>query len=153
VTPEQRAEPADALELAGELRSAVNRLAYVLRAPAAERGVTPTRLTALATLERLGPMRPGDLATRLQITAASMSRLTEVLGQGGWITRTADPADRRACLLALSGHGTETLAELRRENARDLAADIGTLSREQEQALRAALPVLALLADRHLGEG
>ena len=51
----------------------------MLRAPVAQHGVTPTRLTALATLEKHGPMRPGELADRMSISAASMSRLTEVL--------------------------------------------------------------------------
>ncbi|MDX6325050.1 MAG: hypothetical protein QOK15_1404 [Nocardioidaceae bacterium] len=137
-------------DLAGGLRTAINRLAHVLRAPATSRGVTPTRLTALAILDRHGPLRPGDLAARMNITAASMSRLTEVLEQGGWVTRDPDPGDRRACLLELSAHGRATLAEVGRENARDLAADIGTLTRDERAALEAALPVLTLLGDRHL---
>lgn len=136
-------------ELAGGLRTAVNRLAHALRSPATNQGVTPTRLTALAILERHGPLRPGDLAARMNISPASMSRLTEVLEQGHWVTRDVDPADRRACLLDLSDHGRTTLADLRRDNDSDLAADIGTLSDQDRAALAAALPVLIALADRH----
>jgi DNA-binding MarR family transcriptional regulator len=137
-------------ELAGGLRTAVSRLAHVLRSPATEKGVTPTRLTALATLERHGALRPGDLATRMNITAASMSRLTEALEDGGWVTRDADPDDRRACLLRLSQHGLTTLEGLRRENDSELSNDIVSLSEHDRAALEAALPVLIALADRHL---
>lgn len=137
-------------ELAGGLRSVVNRLAHVLRSPVARQGVTPTRLTALAILERHGPLRPGDLAARMNISAASMSRLTEVLEEGRWIRRGSDPADGRACLLSLSDHGRETLAELRRESTSTLADDIRSLTEEQRAALDAALPVLAQLVDKGL---
>jgi DNA-binding MarR family transcriptional regulator len=137
-------------ELAGGLRTAVNRLAHVLRSPATDKGVTPTRLTALATLERHGPLRPGDLATRMNITAASMSRLTEALESGGWVSREDDPDDRRACLLKLSPHGHATLEGLRRENDSKLTTDISSLSEQDRAALEAALPVLTALADRHL---
>lgn len=137
-------------ELAGGLRTAVSRLVHALRSPATDKGVTPTRLAALATLERHGPLRPGDLATRMNITAASMSRLTEALEDGGWVSRDADPADRRACLLELSVHGRTTLEGLRRETDSELANDISSLSEQDRAALEAALPVLTALADRHL---
>lgn len=137
-------------ELAGGLRTAVNRLAHALRAPAAEHGVTPTRLTALAMLERHGPMRPGALAARMQITPASMSRLTDALEEGLWVVREPDQDDRRACLLRLSEHGAATLADLRLENATQLAADIAELDIADQAALEAALPILTTLADLHL---
>jgi DNA-binding MarR family transcriptional regulator len=147
-----RSRRSDSAQLAAELSAAVNRLAHALRAPAVSQGITPTRLTALAMLDRHGRLRPGDLAARLNITAASMSRLTEVLEQGGWINRDPDPADRRACLLELSDHGRATLAGVRRENITDLTTDISELTGEQRAALEAALPVLALLAERRLEE-
>lgn len=136
--------------LAGGLRTVVNRLAYVLRRPMAEQGVTPTRLTALITLEKLGPMRPGDLAAKLNISAASVSRLTEALLEGGWVEREPDPDDRRACLLDLTGAGAGSLETLRREGAGELADGLRELPEEDQQALAAALPVLAALADRSL---
>lgn len=141
---------ADVAELAGGLRTAVSRLAHILRSRALDQGMTPTRLTVLATLERHGPLRPGDLASRMNITAASMSRLTEALEDGGWVTRDPDPADRRACQLRLNAHGRMTLDGLRRENDSELADDISSLSAHDRAALEAALPVLTALADRHL---
>jgi DNA-binding MarR family transcriptional regulator len=137
-----------AIELAVGVRNVVARLSYSLRSVATRDGVTPTRLTAMGILERRGPMRPGDLAARLNITAASMSRLTEALEQGEWVDRAADPDDRRACLLSLSDHGRTALESLREENAQELAAQIRELSESDREAVQRALPVLARLTER-----
>jgi DNA-binding MarR family transcriptional regulator len=94
------------------LASAVNRLAHVLRGPVARHGVTPTRLTALATLEKHGPLRAGELADRIDISAASMSCLTEVLLNGGWADRKPDPAERRAFLLSLSSWRRQRMCDV-----------------------------------------
>lgn len=143
-----RSGDAQVAELAGGLRTVVNRLGHVLRGSAARQGVTPTRLTALVTLERHGALRAGDLAARLSITAASMSRLAEVMEEGGWVRREADPEDRRASLLSISDHGRATLAELRRESTGELAEGILALTGDERAALQAALPVLVALAER-----
>lgn len=138
-------------ELAGELRTVINRLAFQLRAPAMRNGITPTRLSTLAALERSGPLRPGDLAGRLGITAASMSRLCDALEDAGLVRRTPDPRDHRATRLEVTGHGTAKLAEVRRAGTQEMVEDIGELAPEDRDALAAALPVLASLADKHLG--
>ena len=140
------------LELAAGVRNVVVRLAYSLRSVAARDGVTPTRLTAMGLLERHGPLRPGDLAARLNITAASMSRLAEALEQGRWVERGPDPDDRRACLLSLSAHGKAALETLRRENAEELAARIRDMSDADRDAIRDALPVLARLTEQLFDE-
>lgn len=137
-------------ELAGELRTVVNRLAYALRSPVVRDGITPTRLSALMVLRKFGPLRPGALAERLHISAASASRLTDVLIDGGWARREPDPSDGRACLLSLSPHGEAALEKLRREGTGDLAGGIEELTDEQREALAAALPVLARLADGYV---
>lgn len=137
-------------ELAGGLRTVVNRLAYALRSPVAGDGITPTRLASLMTLMKYGPLRPGDLAARLHISAASASRLVDVLVEGEWIWREPDPDDRRATLLSLSTHGAEALEKLRREGTGELAAGIEALPADQRESLSAALPALIALADHFL---
>jgi DNA-binding MarR family transcriptional regulator len=134
-------------QLAGGLRTVVTRLNHFLRGPVARRGVTPTRLAAMATLEKRGAMRAGDLADSLSITAASMSRLGESLEDGGWVARKPDPEDRRAQLLSLSEHGQDTLETMRREGAGELADAIRSLPEVDRDALAAALPVLVRLSD------
>ncbi|HEY6932137.1 MAG TPA: MarR family transcriptional regulator [Marmoricola sp.] len=138
-------------ELAGGLRTVINRLAFHLRAPAMQSGITPTRLSALVALELSGPMRPGALAARLGITAASMSRLCDALEESGLVRRTPDPDDHRATRLRLTEEGAQALARIRRAGTAELVADISGLPPDQRAALEAALPVLVSLADKHLG--
>lgn len=97
-----------------------------------------------------GPLRPGALAERLSISAASASRLIDVLIDGGWARRDPDPSDGRACLLSLSPQGEAALERLRREGTGDLAAGIEELTDAQREALAAALPVLVALADGYV---
>ena len=140
------------VELAGELRTVINRLAFHLRTPAMEHGITPTRLSALVALERSGPLRPGDLAGRLGITAASMSRLCDVLEEASLIRRDPDSDDQRATRLTITAHGATELAGVRRAGTEELVEDLRGLTRAERKALAAALPVLVSLADKHLGQ-
>lgn len=137
-------------ELAGRLRTTINRLAFHLRGPATRQGITPTRLAAMAALRAAGTLRPGDLAIRLGISAVSMSRLTDVLAEGGLVERNPDPDDRRACLLRLTTGGAAALESLRQEGTGQLREDLIGLTPKEFAALSAALPILESLADRHL---
>lgn len=136
------------VRVADGLRTTVVRLNHCLRQPGNRRGVTPTQLTAMATLERCGPMRPGDLADQLSVTASTVSRLIEALEDGGWIAREPDQRDRRAQLLTLTAHGRETLETLRREGTHEIAEAIRALPETDQESLAAALPVLATLTDQ-----
>lgn len=138
-------------ELAGELRTVINRLSFHLRSPAMESGITPTRLSTLVALERSGPLRPGELAGWLGITAASMSRLCDALEDAGLVRRTPDPGDQRATLLSLTDHGRDELGRIRSAGTAELVADLAELPPAEREALRGALPVLVRLADKHLG--
>lgn len=137
-------------ELAGGLRTVIHRLAFHLRAPAAERGLTPSRLAVLVLLSKRGPTRPGDLAATVGIRPASMSRLVESLEEEQWVARSPDADDRRAHLLELTPRGRRTLHALRTEGTTWLSEEIATLSGQELHALEAALPVLEKLADRRL---
>lgn len=137
-------------DVAAGLRAAVNRLAYHLRTPATERGLTPSRLSALLFLHRYGAQRPGELAAAVGIRPASMTRLGETLEDEGWVTRTADPDDRRACRLELTAYGVEVLQAWRREGTTWLSDEIATLDAGERAVLEDALPVLEKLADRRL---
>ncbi len=146
---------ADALRrLAGDLRAEVNRLAYHLRLPATRSGITPTRLAALAALAHAeSGLRAGDLAARMGITPASMSRLIEILVDAGWADRTRDPDDARAALLTLTPQGRRAIEELRHENVAVLAANLAALDPEERDLLDQAVPLLRALSDHLLAAG
>jgi DNA-binding MarR family transcriptional regulator len=141
------------LDLAGALRTEVNRLAYHLRTPATRSGVTPTRLAALGALAKHPDgLRQGDLAAIIGMSAPSMTRLAELLLEPGWVTRERDSADARAYVLRLSASGEQTLANVRDAGTRQLLDDMGQLSDRERATLVAAVPVLRKLADLRLNE-
>lgn len=132
-------EPTDIADLAARLRMGIVRTARRLRQEAAGEGteLTPTAASALATVERHGPLTPSELARIERIKRPTATRILRVLEETGLVDRAPDPADRRSALVSVNAAGRERLRRLRRrKNAflarrmRDLAAaDIATLDR------------------------
>src|ERR1700748_1187381 len=87
------------------LRVALARLSRRLRRHELA-GLTPTQLAALATVERLGPPRPGDLDAAEGIAPSTLTRIVSVLEDSGYVRRDADPKDARASTLAITTKGT-----------------------------------------------
>lgn len=124
---------------AARLRMAIVRTARRLRQEAAEGGaeLTPTAGSALATVERHGPLTPSELAAIERIKRPTATRILRGLLEAGLIDRAPDPADGRSSLVSVNADGRERLRRLRgRKNAylarrmRDLpAADVEALDR------------------------
>jgi DNA-binding MarR family transcriptional regulator len=134
------------------LRVALARLSRRLRRHELA-GITPTQLAALATVERAGPMRLGDLAAVEGIAPSTLTRLVTALEESGYVRRGADPSDARASTLAITSLGSEALERIRTENTRMLAVSLRGLTPGQRAALAAALPVLEQLAEADPPEG
>ncbi len=60
----------------------------------------------LRVLSRRGPQRPGEVASELGSTAATLTGLIDGLESDGLVTRSAHPNDRRSVLLSLTPAGT-----------------------------------------------
>ncbi|HEY7949274.1 MAG TPA: MarR family transcriptional regulator [Solirubrobacterales bacterium] len=135
------AETTDTLltDSAARLRMAIVRTARRLRQEAAGEGaeLTPTAGSALATVERHGPLTPSELAAIERIKRPTATRTLRVLLEAGLIERAPDPVDGRSSLVSVNAAGRERLRRLRgRKNAylarrmRDLPpADVETLDR------------------------
>jgi DNA-binding MarR family transcriptional regulator len=128
------------------LRVAIARLSRRLRKHELA-GLTPTQLSALATVEQAGPLRLGDLAAAERIAPSTLTRLVSVLEDRGYVERRAVPGDARAWTLVVTSRGHEVLDRIRQENTALLADSLLTLSPDQLAALAAALPALEQLAD------
>ena len=135
------AETTDTLltDSAARLRMAIVRTARRLRQEAAGEGaeLTPTAGSALATVERHGPLTPSELAAIERIKRPTATRILRGLLEAGLIDRAPDPADGRSALVSVNPAGRERLRRLRgRKNAylarrmRDLPpADVEALDR------------------------
>jgi DNA-binding MarR family transcriptional regulator len=76
------------------------------------RGLSPTGITALASLHLDGAQSPSQLAALLEITTASATELLDKLAHLGLVTRRPHPRDRRKLLIELTDHGTEQITDI-----------------------------------------
>jgi DNA-binding MarR family transcriptional regulator len=128
------------------LRTALLRLSRRLRRHEVA-DLTPTQLSALATVARDGPLKLGDLAAAERIAPSTLTRLVSALEERGFVERAPVPGDARASLLSVTALGTEMLERIRQETTSLLAANLRTLPADQLAALAAALPALEHLSD------
>jgi DNA-binding MarR family transcriptional regulator len=127
---------------AARLRLGIVRTARRLRQEAATEagGLTPTSTSALATIDRHGPLTPSELAEFERVKRPTVTRTLGCLEREGLVERTADPNDGRSSLVSVNAAGRERLRRLRgRKNAylarrmREMAgADIEALERAAE---------------------
>lgn len=157
-TEPQAAVSSTLAESAARLRLAIVRTARRLRQEAAGAGgaeLTPTSASALATVERHGPLTPSELAEVERVKRPTATRTLRVLLDAGLVDRTPDPTDGRSSLVSINAAGRERLRRLRgRKNAylarrmRDLPpADLETLERAA-QILEGILEEPRRTADR-----
>lgn len=132
--------------LASTLRLGVMRLARRMRAQRADTMLTLSQLAALATLDRHGPLTPGELAAHEKISPPSMTRLLGVLESSDLVVRTAHPTDRRQVTLAVSPEGHALLKEDRRRRDVWLAQRLKDLDAEEIAVLTRAAGILDKLA-------
>ena len=80
-------------DTAARLRASVMRLHRRLRptAAGASAGLTPTRLSVLYTVVRLGPIRLSELAAEEGINPTMLSRVIGDLADAGLVTASAIP--------------------------------------------------------------
>lgn len=131
---------------AGRLRLALVRLSRRLRHQA-DAGITPSQLSALATLDRVGPLPLRDLAAHERIGSSTLTRIVAALEQEGLLDRVTDPNDRRCTLAHVTPAGAALISEARERGTRLLADRIAALPEDDAAALAAAVPVLERLLD------
>lgn len=132
--------------LAAELRLAVMRLARRLRqqAPA---DVTPSMLSALTVVERLGPITLGDLAGFERVRPPTMTRIVTRLEEDGLVEREPDESDGRVTRLELSSAGRKLIAKNRTRKDAYLADRLKRLSPRERARLEAGIEVIQRLLD------
>lgn len=133
------------LETVARLRLAINRIGRRMRVHGGV-GPTSSQVSALATVEKCGPLRIGDLAFREGVAAPTMTRVVAALDQLGYLERRPDPDDGRSSQVGISQEGHALLENLRRDRTAYLAERVATLSDVQRAQLVTALPVLETLA-------
>ncbi len=131
-------------DTAAKLRMAIVRTSRRLRQEAATEtsGLTPTSVSALATVERHGPLTPSELAGIERVKRPTMTRTLGCLEREGLVERTPDPTDGRSSLVAINGAGRERLSRLRSRKNAYLARRMRELSADEVETLQRAAEIL-----------
>ena len=100
---------------------------------------TLPRFDLMAQLERAPKgLKMGELSRRMMVTGGNVTGITDLLEREGLVERAADPADRRATLVRLTGAGRRAFAAMAAEHERWIVESFRALS-GREMATMAAL--------------
>jgi DNA-binding MarR family transcriptional regulator len=127
--------------VAAHLRVVVARTARRLRQEAGT-DLSPSQTSALAAVERHGPLTPSELATCERIQRPTATRVLGRLEEAGLVARAADPTDRRSSLVSLTAEGRALLEDLRTRKDVYLARRLETLEAEELAVLERAADIL-----------
>lgn len=139
------ASAVDATQVA-RLRLVVMRLARRLRQQA-EGDVTASLLSALSSVERLGPLTLGELASVEQVQPPSMTKIVTRLEELSFVTREVDARDRRVARVQVSDEGRRYVARSRTRKNAYLAERLRRFDPEERALLERALPLLERLVE------
>jgi DNA-binding MarR family transcriptional regulator len=134
----------DRAEIAARLALSVGRLNRRIRANSD--ALTPGQISALSTIVRCGPIRPGDLARVERVAAPTITRLLADLESKQLVTRTADPDDGRSFFVESTDAGANAILQARTERAEHVLELFEELSDEQIAQLEGALDALDVAA-------
>lgn len=143
----------DAMDRSAEFHATEPQTAEVLRnfAVVALRGsrasLSRTATGTLGTLERHGPQRITTLAELEAVSQPAMSGLVQRFEAGGLVARTADPADARASLIAITDAGIALLSQRRSAHAQQISQAVAALSEADRGRLFEAVPALITLTE------
>jgi DNA-binding MarR family transcriptional regulator len=147
------ATEANATETSPELRETAARLGAFLRhvflfsggehlRKMEESGLTLTQVKTLLMLagpEADEPYAGRDIAERLQVSLASVSRAVDGLVRGRLVTRVEDPDDRRVRRLTITDKGRRLAGEIVASRMADMEAFAASLTPAQRRKLDAGL--------------
>jgi DNA-binding MarR family transcriptional regulator len=133
-------------ELATRLRLALARSARRLRQEAGT-DLSPSLTSALATIERHGPLTPSELADVERVQRPSATRIVARLEKAGLVDRAGDPSDGRVSLVTATREGRDLLRRLRKRKNAYLARRMRDLDPDDVAALERAAEVLERLLE------
>ena len=133
-------------QLASQLRIAVMRLSRRLRRERADDSLTASQVSALATIDRYGPVSLGELASLEYVQPPSMTRIVTSLEQMLLVRRAPHVSDGRQVILETTAPGQRLLASDRERRDAWLCHRIRDLSAEERQTLHKASGIIERLA-------
>jgi DNA-binding MarR family transcriptional regulator len=133
-------------EVAGRLRSAVNRLQRRLRQESLG-GLSPAQASVLGSVRRHGNPTLGELAAIEQVQPPTMTRIVAGLAEAGMVTRIADANDRRSARVRLTPAGERALERVRTRKNAFLLRRLGQLSEAEQRQVAELVALFEQLLD------
>ncbi|MBT9552187.1 MAG: winged helix-turn-helix transcriptional regulator [Hydrogenophaga sp.] len=96
-----------------KLRQLMRRVSQFYDVEMARAGLKTTQYSLLSYVDKLGPVRPGELAAGLKMDASTLTRNLRPLVDAGWVLVSAGD-DARSRLVSLTPAGREKRAEAKR---------------------------------------
>lgn len=138
----------DLFRAGSDLKVAVGRVVRRLRQDHAPGEPTLSEFSVLSRLDRGGPATPGALADGEHVRPQAMGATLAVLEQRALIDRAADPADGRRVLMSINTEGRRVLVDRHSLNVQRITLALTEgFSRQEQQQLIAAIPLLERMAD------
>lgn len=128
-------------QVADDLRLSITRTARALRQEAGAE-LTPTALSALASIGRHEPVTPARLAEVESVKRPTATRVIAHLTDAGMVERRVDSEDRRSFTLSLTDAGRLYLDERRSRKSAYLSAMLRGLPAEDVEVLAKAARIL-----------
>jgi len=144
VTQRPVIDPTDPADLAARFRMALTPLVRQLRTQV-EGDMTPSLMSALSTVARLGPIALGDLAAAEKVTPPMATKLANRLADRGLVDRVTCADDRRVARLSLTTEGRRLLDRSHRRRNAWLAQRLAALSDADRTAVADAVAVIERL--------
>jgi DNA-binding MarR family transcriptional regulator len=128
------------------LRLSVTRLARLLRQQD-RTGLGPTLTAALASIDRTGAVTHGELAALEQVAPSTITAVVGKMEALGYVTREADPTDRRVTYVHITAAGRRQLDDVRTRRTLWLQERLASLSPDEYGRLADAVEVLVKLTE------
>jgi DNA-binding MarR family transcriptional regulator len=119
-----------------KLRQLVRRVSQLYDAEVGKAGLKTTQYSLLSHALRLGPIRPGDLATAMTMDASTLTRNLKPMVEAGWLQISAGD-DGRSRLVHITPAGRDKRAEAQRHWKAAQEALNQTLGVERVRAIHA----------------
>jgi DNA-binding MarR family transcriptional regulator len=132
--------------LAGRLQLVLARTARRLRQEAGA-DLSPSLSSALASIDRHGPLTPSELAACERVQRPTVTRVVGRLEELGLVARSPDPSDGRSSLIAPTPEGRALLRRLRTRKSQYLARRLSGLDADELATLERAATILERMLD------
>ena len=144
---ENAERPGEILELSGDLRVAVGRIARRMKQLYETGEVTFSEISVLSRLDREGPSAPTTLAAAEHVRPQAMVAIVNALEQRKLVKRRADPTDGRKTVVSMTESGRQELRDKGWTITQRMAEVLAeSLTPNEQHRLRDTLPLLERLA-------